>query len=269
MYSLNREYSSPLTASPVVPTSDLSDLSPSEGLGEDEYGPDKRGHKGTERKCVATGKVEDTAKMIRFVLNPHGDVVPDIMGKLPGRGVWVTAHREQMAKAIKVGGFPRGFKTKLKVDNSLTEMTEKLLARRLLGLLSMARKSGHIAIGYDQVKAAAGSGKIAWRIEAREGAADGRGKIRTLSKAVARELEMVLPKVMGCFTGAELAEALGRDTVIHVSLPPGKLAKAFTADAARYRGFAQLIPREWEDIEHELSMPPKDKGERKESGERP
>ena len=254
-----------MTASSVVPSSKIS-----EPDSADEFGPDKRGHKGTARKCAATGKTEDTAKMVRFVLSPDGVVTPDIMGKLPGRGVWVSAHREHMAKAIKTGGFSRGFKTKTKVDESLTQLTEDLLARRLLGLLTMARKSGHIAIGYDQVKAAAGSGKIAWRIEAREGAPDGRGKIRTLSKAVAMELDMPIPKVMGCFTGAQLAQALGRESVVHIALPPGRLAKAFTADAARYRGFRQLIPREWEDIGHEIKMPkPDDNSDRKESGKRP
>lgn len=239
-----------MTAPSVTSNSDISDP---DSL--DEFGPDKRGHKGRERKCVATNKAEDTAKMIRFVLSPDGEVTPDIMGKLPGRGVWVTAHREQLSKAIKTGGFARGFKTKVKAGDEIVELTEKLLARRLLGLLAMARKSGHISIGYDQVKAAAGSGKIAWRIEAREGASDGRGKIRTLAKAVAMELEQAVPKAIGCFSGAELAESLGRDTVVHVSLPPGKLAKAFTADAARYRGFRQLIPREWDDIRHEIKMP--------------
>ena len=259
-----------MTASSVVPTSIPQDPSSEAELGLDGYGPDKRGHKGKERKCIATGKVEDTAKMVRFVLSPDGIVTPDIMGKLPGRGVWVSAHREALAKAIKAGGFSRGFKTKTKVDDSLTELVETLLARRLLGLLAMARKSGHIAIGYDQVKAAAASGKIAWRIEAREGAADGRGKIRTLAKAVAMELDMPVPKVIGCFSGAELATALGRDTVVHVSLPPGKLAKAFTADAGRFRGFRQLVPREWEDVGHEIKMP-ETKGEtpNRESGKRP
>lgn len=236
---------------------------------EDEFGPDKRGHKGTERKCAALNQVQDTSKMVRFVMSPDGQVVPDIAGKLPGRGVWVTAHREQLSKAVKTGAFSRGFKSKAKVGSELIDMTEALLARRLLGLLSMARKSGHIAIGYDQVKAAAGSGKIAWRIEARDGAPDGRGKIRTLSKAVALELDMAVPKAIGCFTGAELAEALGRDSVVHLSLPPGKLAKAFTADAARYRGFRQLIPREWDDIGHEIKLPPPVDGKNKESGKRP
>lgn len=177
------------------------------------------------------------------------------MGKLPGRGVWVTAHKAAVLKALKDGGFARGFKTKVSAGEALADLTQQLLARRLLGLLAMAHKSGHIAIGYDQVKAKAGAGQIAWRIEAFEGAADGRGKIRTLARAVAFELEIAQPEVMGCFSGAQLAQSLGRETVVHIALPHGKLAKAFTAEARRYAGFTDLIPREWDDYKHEIKTP--------------
>jgi predicted RNA-binding protein YlxR (DUF448 family) len=214
-------------------------------------GADKRGHKGRERKCAARGEVRHIDEMIRFVLRPDGAVVPDILGKLPGRGVWVSASPEDIAEALKSGAFSRGFKTKANTPPDLAAQTQKLLAQRLLGLLAMARKSGHIHIGYDQVKAAAGSGKIAWRIEAKDGSEDGRSKIRTLSKAVARELEMPLPRVMGCFDNAQLARAVGRDSVVHMALPPGPLAKSFTALAARYAGFAELIPQGWVDSAHE------------------
>jgi predicted RNA-binding protein YlxR (DUF448 family) len=212
---------------------------------------DKRGHKGRERKCAARGEVRSIDQMIRFVLSPDGVVVPDILGKLPGRGVWVSAASNDLAAAIKSGAFSRGFKTKAAASSELAAQTQQLLARRLLGLLAMARKSGHIHIGFDQVKAAAGSGKIAWRIEAKDGSEDGRGKIRTLSKAVARELEMPMPRVMGCFDNAELARAVGRDSIVHMALPPGPLAKSFTVQAARYAGFAELIPQSWADSAHE------------------
>ena len=272
MYSLNRGYTVPLSASSTAPTSENTLAAPDDfGGGQDgyDYGPDKRGHKGRERKCVASGEVKDIAQMIRFVVAPDGEVTPDIMGKLPGRGVWVSAERSVLEQAIKTRGFARGFKSKVNVSDDLIELVAQLLARRLLGLLTMARKSGHIAIGYDQVKAAAGSGKIAWRIEAREGASDGRGKIRTLSKAVALELGQAVPKVMGCFSGAELASALGRDTVVHIALPPGKLAKAFGRDAVRYSGFVELIPTEWDDFKHETKALKQAQVSTKEEHERP
>ena len=32
--------------------------------------------------------------MIRFVVGPAGEAVPDVKRKLPGRGLWVTATRK-------------------------------------------------------------------------------------------------------------------------------------------------------------------------------
>lgn len=217
----------------------------------DEAWAKKRGHKGRERRCLASGDVTDTANMVRFVLSPDGTVTPDILGKLPGRGVWVSANKDALTSVIKTKGFARGFKGKAIIPENLEIFVESLLAKRLLGLITMARKSGHIHIGYDQVKSAASVGGLAWRIEAKDGSEDGRSKIRTLSKAVAKELELPLPKVMGCFTNAELSAALSRESVVHIGLPRGPMAKAFKRDAKRLDGFKPLVPPEWPDIAHE------------------
>ena len=40
-----------------------------------------------ERKCIATGESQPKAGLIRFCVGPDGMIVPDIMGKLPGRGI--------------------------------------------------------------------------------------------------------------------------------------------------------------------------------------
>ena len=42
------------------------------------------------RADAATLKPVD--EMIRFVVGPDGDAVPDVKRKLPGRGIWITAH---------------------------------------------------------------------------------------------------------------------------------------------------------------------------------
>ena len=46
-----------------------------------------------ERRCIATGAVQPRAGLIRFVVSPDGMIVPDLGGKLPGRGIWVAADR--------------------------------------------------------------------------------------------------------------------------------------------------------------------------------
>ncbi len=40
--------------------------------------------------CTVTGSPAD---LIRFVVDPDGAVVPDVAGRLPGRGMWVSASR--------------------------------------------------------------------------------------------------------------------------------------------------------------------------------
>lgn len=217
----------------------------------DEAWAKKRGHKNRERKCLASGEVTDPRDMIRFVLSPDYVVTPDIVGKLPGRGAWVSANKEALNAVIKSKGFARSFKGKAVVPDDMTTLVEDLLCRRILGLITMARKSGHIYLGYDQVKTAAGEGTLAWRIEAKDGSEDGRSKIRTLSKAVAKELELPLPKVMGCFTNEELAAALSRESVVHIGLPRGPMAKALAQEVKRLAGFRDLVPPDWPDIAHE------------------
>jgi predicted RNA-binding protein YlxR (DUF448 family) len=214
--------------------------------------PDKRGHKSRERTCVARGEIRDPDLMLRFVVSPDGIVVPDIKGKLPGRGVWVSATREDLQAAITKGGFKRGFKSNVNIPDDLVEQVAAGLRRQMLSLIGMAKKSGQLQMGFDQVMSAARADVLGWRIEAADGSPDGRGKIRTLSKAISHELERPLPRVIGCFTADELGQVLGRDRLIHAAVLPGKLAKAIGLSAQRLTGFVPLIPEGWPDGQHEI-----------------
>lgn len=214
---------------------------------------DKRGHKPRERRCLASGETRDPVDMVRFVLSPDGVVTPDIAGKLPGRGVWVSADRKSLEKTIALKTFGRGFKTKVKVEGDLVALTERLLARRVLGLITMARKAGVIAMGFDQVQSMAREAAVAFRIEASDGSKDGRSKIRTLSKAMNREQELADPVVIGCFTAEEIGKALARDSIVHAAVKPSKLARSMALEVKRLSGFKDLIPADWPDIKHERS----------------
>jgi hypothetical protein len=93
---------------------------------------------------------------------------------------------------------------------------------------------------------------IAFRIEARDGSKDGRGKIRTLSKAVNREQDLPDPVVIGCFTAEEIGKALARDSIVHAAIKPCKLAKTLALGVEKLAGFRELIPADWPDREHEI-----------------
>ena len=58
-----------------------------------------------ERRCIATGERGGKAGLIRFVIGPEDQVVPDLAEKLPGRGMWVSADAGAIDKAARKGLF--------------------------------------------------------------------------------------------------------------------------------------------------------------------
>ncbi len=131
-----------------------------------------------ERKCIVTGEVREEAHLIRFAVSPDGDVVPDIAAKLPGRGIWVGADRATLERAIAKNLFSKAAKANVAADADLADRVEHLIAQRMIGDLGMARRSGAIVTGFDQVARALESAvPPAVLMEASDGAADGRRKI--------------------------------------------------------------------------------------------
>jgi predicted RNA-binding protein YlxR (DUF448 family) len=47
------------------------------------------------------------------VVSPDGEIAPDILEKLPGRGIWVSADRDAIETAVKKNLFARAAKTKV------------------------------------------------------------------------------------------------------------------------------------------------------------
>ncbi|HHI89017.1 MAG TPA: RNA-binding protein [Hellea balneolensis] len=209
------------------------------------------GHKPRERRCIASGEGKSPENMLRFVLSPEGEVVADVFGKLPGRGVWMTPDRSSLEKALKTGAFARGFKRKVKVPFNLEDQIVAGLKSRILGLIKMARRAGLLESGFDNVRNCARTGELAIRIEARDGRKDGRAKIRVITKAIANELEEEPPLLIGCFDSQELGQVLGRDTLVHAGVRRSALATTLAHESRRLAGFIPLIPLEWPDIAHE------------------
>ncbi len=187
--------------------------------------------------------------MVRFVIGPGDVVVPDIAGKLPGRGLWVTARREAVDLAVKKQAFARAAKAKALADPALSAQVEALLRRSVLSLLGFARKAGALIQGYDKVKGllAEPNAKsvICALIEARDGAQDGRKSI--LAKA--RAMSFPVP-VIGCLSAAELSMALGLEHVIHAALAPRRadakgLVRRILDETSRLSGFTALVPEDW------------------------
>ncbi|MFP4520432.1 MAG: RNA-binding protein [Oceanicaulis sp.] len=191
-----------------------------------------------ERRCVATGAVKPEAELLRVALAPDGMLVADVAAKLPGRGGWVSADRGSVELAVKKRLFNRAFEKPVEAPGDLADRFEALLQARALSLLGLARRAGSLAIGYDGSKIALSKGpEPAWRIEACDGARDGRAKLDRLARAAWPEL-----RVAGCFTAEAIGAALGRTGIVHAVLGQGPEAAAFTAVIGKLIGFRDLDP---------------------------
>jgi predicted RNA-binding protein YlxR (DUF448 family) len=190
---------------------------------------------GAERLCAATGAVRPIAEMIRFVVSPEGSAVPDLKRRLPGRGIWITATRQALHKAIARKAFARSFKRDVRIATDLVETTERLLERAALEALGIAHKAGKVALGFTKVEAALAHDAVAALLHAADAAPDG---VRKLSDALRRTgSDRTRIAIVRQFTSAQLGLALGRPNVIHAALIYGPESKAFLARAARLERF--------------------------------
>jgi hypothetical protein len=193
-----------------------------------------------ERKCIVSNEVMDEDRLIRFVAGPDGVIFPDLARKLPGRGLWVEAQRGQVELAVRKGAFSRAAKIQAKPPADLADQVEKLLKKRLLDGLGLAKRSGELISGFDRVSDAIGKGKVAWMVEAADGAADGRRKLTSKAFHAASP-----PRLIGLFSADELGLALGLDNVIHLAFLAGRGADRWTRDVERLSGFRPLLPESW------------------------
>ena len=192
-----------------------------------------------ERRDLVSHQVMDESRLIRFVAGPEGQVVPDLGRKLPGRGLWVEASRASVEAAVKKNGFTRAAKTKLTAPADLADLVERLLVRRCLDQLGLARREGVLISGFEKSAANLRAGKVAWVIEAADGSADGRGKILALARHQTA-------KICGAFTVDDLSLALGLENAIHAVLLAGGRADRWTMEVERLAGFRPLRPAHWD-----------------------
>ncbi len=211
----------------------------------------------SERRCIVTGEIDDPAQLIRFALDGEGRITPDLAGKLPGRGYWVTASHAAIDTAVqkrlfikavqraygahagktgpgktepgKTGGGALPIAAKVTVDEDLSQRVSALLAKNCLDLLGLARRVGLVILGFESVKAALTEDPNAVLVTAADGSADGRSKLIRPGR-----------RVVAVFGREELSLALGRENVVHAALTPQGLGLRFLEEVDRLAGFRQL-----------------------------
>ena len=188
-----------------------------------------------EKKCLVTGETLDETQLLRIAVAPDDTLVPDVSAKLPGRGMWISPSRDMVDLARKKGLFNRSAGKAVHAPEDLADQFEQLLSARLLNLLGLARRAGNLALGSDAVRISLQANEPVWRIEASDGASDGRRKLDGLARSMWDEVP-----VLGCFSAEELGLATGRGPVVHGVLPKGVHADSFSEIAGKLSGFRSL-----------------------------
>jgi len=193
----------------------------------------------TMRMCAVTRAVRPIDELIRFVVSPQGEVVPDLKRKLPGRGLWVSASRQTVAEAVRRHQFSKGFKRDVRVAPALAADTENLLIRSVIDALAMAAKAGQVVAGFGKVEDALSQGQAQALIHASDGAADGIRKLDAIARqnaGINDESNQI--RVVKELTSEQLDLALGRSNVVHAALLAGPASKTFLSRSqtlVRYR----------------------------------
>lgn len=173
---------------------------------------------------MATGEVLPKAELIRFVLGPDKTFVPDLAERLPGRGLWVKASRDALDTAVRKNFFTKAARTHVKPPADFSDQVERLLAKRCLDLLGLARAAGAVVVGQPQVEELLKSKRLAFVLVASDAGADG------LKKLHHAEI------VHSGFTREELGEALGREQLVYIGLQHHSLTDKLRMELGRWMG---------------------------------
>jgi len=181
-----------------------------------------------ERRCLVTRDSLPTDLLVRFVVGPDGTVVPDVEGRLPGRGLWLRAARDIVNKACAGRVFAKAARAAAFAEEGLADRVERLIARRCLDLLGLARRTGVAVAGYEKAREFLRRSRPALVFVARDAAEGGRGGVSGAAPGV---------PVVNLFSSAELGAVFGRERTVHVVVAEGGLAARLAVECARLAGF--------------------------------
>ena len=166
--------------------------------------------------------------MIRFVIGPARQVVPDLAASLPGRGIWLSAQGDVIETARIRGAFAKAARGPVTVPPDLTTGLQGSLELRIGEFIGLARRAGQAVCGFQKAREWLVAGRAGLVVEASDGSADERARF------LGRHADAT--PVIAPLDGARLGAVFGRDHVVHVVIARGRLAEKIAMEAGRLAG---------------------------------
>ncbi|MSO92038.1 MAG: RNA-binding protein [Rhodospirillales bacterium] len=179
------------------------------------------------RRCIVCGATGDRSRMVRFVVGPDDEILADVDARLPGRGFWLCADRDMINTAAARNVFARAAKASVSVPSDLADRVERVLAKRCLDRIGLARRAGELVAGFERVRAWLGNAGAKTEESVLLTAFDGRDQIQARAPGLLR---------IDLFSADELGSALGRERTVH-AVVFGRSAARLRDDVSRLAGF--------------------------------
>ena len=186
-----------------------------------------------DRKCIFTGEKRRKSELVRFVVGPDKVIVPDIVGRLPGKGFWLKSSKSVIFDACKKNIFARHARISVTVPEDLIGLVEGLLRKRCLEIFGLAKRAGQMVGGYEKVRSILLIEKVGVLFMASDIAKDSKNKISGLATGAT---------IINCFSGSELGAAIGRERLVHAVIRPGGFAQKLLGETSRLMGFCDNTP---------------------------
>lgn len=229
--------------------------------GVDENDDDAEPETGPLRRCIVTRERLPKERMIRFVVGPDRQIVPDLTARLPGRGIWLSASGDVLESGAAqddgrprdtrpesdatdgvrrkdkqgdtlhrhlVRAFARAARGPVSVPPDLSVLLQTALVRRIGECLGLARRAGQAVAGYEKAREALKTGRYRLVVQASDGSEAERARFLS---GFGPDLTIIDP-----LPGEALGRVFGRDYVVHVAIAPGKLAESLVVEAGRLAG---------------------------------
>ena len=180
-----------------------------------------------ERKCILNGKVKPLNELLRFV-ELNNELLPDFNKKLPAKGMYVTANKLSLTKALEKKLFHKVSRHNLRIAEDFMENVEKLLKQKALDSLNIARKSSALLTGFEKIKEAIKKDKVSFIIEATDAGHDGQEKMALLAKTI---------EIFNLFSIDELDKTLNKENTVYVAVLKSNVESMVYHNLKKYQNF--------------------------------
>jgi predicted RNA-binding protein YlxR (DUF448 family) len=194
------------------------------------------------RTCILSREESPREGLIRLVLSPEGEVLPDIRAKAPGRGAWISVDKAGLAasrdKGRLKGALSRSFRTgDLRIPDDLEDRIAAQLQRAALDRLGLEAKAGYVVIGAERIEKSARSGRLHLLLHASDARDDGSRKLAQAWRVGSDREGSALKGLTLPVSRTILSLALGRENVVHAGLIDARAAQRTSEALDRWLHF--------------------------------